>query len=99
MKPKRFSNQSKEQILKHLGGLLSGEVAYNLSVDPLGIRFLLTESTCGRKELSDKRKMLKEEGKGLSKGQRKKTGTRKRTGPKIRSVKKGRTVSLKGRTY
>ncbi len=99
MGDKRFSNQTSQQILSHISKLLSEDAAYNLQVDPLSLRFLITESTRPKKKLSEKREQIKAEYKNKSKRMRKLSGTRKRTNPKIRTVKKGRTVALKGRTY
>ncbi|MBN2015032.1 MAG: hypothetical protein JW778_07620 [Candidatus Altiarchaeota archaeon] len=99
MAAKRFSNQSGEQIIKHISNFLQEDCSYDLFIDPLGIRFLITESTRKRKKPSVKRMLLRKEHQNMSKGLRKLSGTRKRTKPKIRSIKKGRTVSLKGRTY
>ncbi|MFH1788056.1 MAG: hypothetical protein ABH834_01590 [Candidatus Altiarchaeota archaeon] len=99
MGARRFSNQDAEQVLKHLGRLLSPHAIYNLCVDPLGIYFEIRESTRRAKKGSEKRDKLNEQIKGFSKGKRKRFSTNKRTRPKIRTVKKGRTVSLKGRVY
>jgi len=99
MRLKRFSNQSHEQIISHLYYFLNENTEYNLSIDPLGIRFIITESTKKKRKPSEKRKLIREEQKNMSKRQKKLSGTKKRTRPKIRSVKKGRTVALKGRVY
>lgn len=42
---KFFSNQSSEQIIKHLSNLLEPGLYYNLSVDSLGVSFNIREST------------------------------------------------------
>ena len=97
MKPKKFSNQSAQQILKHLGNSLQDNVSYDLKIDPIGIRFLITETIWRRKIQSKKRKKLKVEQESMSKKQRRISNTKKRIRPKIRSVKKGRVVKLKGR--
>jgi hypothetical protein len=94
---KRFSNQNREQVISHLYHFLNDDIGYNLSIDPLGIRFMITESTKRRRKPSEKRKQIKEEQKNMRKRHRKLSNTKKRTRPKIRSVKKGRTVALKGR--
>lgn len=99
MGKKRFSNQESEQVLKHLNKLLNSQALYNLCVDPLGIYFEIRESTRRKKKVSEKRGQLNEQIKHMSKGKRKRMSTNKRTSPKIRTVKKGRTVSLKGRVY
>ena len=99
MGAKRFSNQTKEQVVKHLSKLLSHDSLYNLRVDPLGIFFEIKESLSRKKKLSDKRGKIREHTRDLSKGKRKKLSTNKNMRPKIRTVKKGRTVSLKGRVY
>jgi len=96
---KRFSNQTAEEIIRHIRHFLSGQNTYNLSIDPLCIHFTINESTRPPKKVSDKRRLLREEHKDLSKGKRRLAGTKKRTKPKIRTVKKGRTVSLKGQVY
>ncbi|MFC2154038.1 hypothetical protein ACFLRC_00965 [Candidatus Altiarchaeota archaeon] len=98
---KRFSNQTPDQIIKHLSNLLSTDTSYSLRVDPLGVYFEIKESRGGRKKkkLSDKRAKIKSEQGKMSPRQRKLSNTKKRINPKIRSVKKGRTVTLKGRTY
>ncbi|MBN2250831.1 MAG: hypothetical protein JW724_01985 [Candidatus Altiarchaeota archaeon] len=98
MHGKRFSNQTVEQVLAHLGNLLDRSLKYNLSSDPLGVHYTVTESV-DRTKNSEKRFKRREALRGLSRGARKHMGTKKMTGPKIRSIKKGRTVSLKGRTY
>jgi len=41
---KRFGNQTPEQITKHLLSLLEKDLKYNLSVDPLGVRFTIEEA-------------------------------------------------------
>ena len=97
MPKQKFSNQKPDQIIAHLSNLFNRDVKYNLVVDPLGIHFTITESIKQEREVSDKRKRIKEDQKNMTKGQRKLTGTKKRKGPKIRTVKKGRTVKLKGR--
>jgi len=99
MKARRYSNQSKEQIIGHLSNILNEKLVYTLTVDPLGVHYTLRESRKRKKGASTKKIKLKEEQKGMSKKQRKKSNTKKRTKPKIRTVKKGRTVKLKGRTY
>jgi hypothetical protein len=102
MKSKKFSNQSVEQILKHLENFLDHSVNYDLSIDPLGVNFSIKESTRRRRskrKKSEKRKRLREEQKGMTKRQKRLIATKKRTRPKIRSVKKGRAVILKGRIY
>ncbi len=99
MKSKRFSNQTAEQILKHLHTLLDDKQKYTLTADPLGIHFTVTESRKIRKKLSGKKINLKKEQEFMSKKQRRKSNTKKRTRPKIRTVKKGRTVNLKGQVY
>jgi hypothetical protein len=99
MRGKRFSNQSQEQIISHLNRFLNEDTEYNLSMDPLGIKFVITESTKVNRKPSEKRKQIREEHKNMSKRHRKLFSTKKRTRPKIRSVKKGRTVELKGRIY
>ncbi|MBD3388139.1 MAG: hypothetical protein GF416_03745 [Candidatus Altiarchaeales archaeon] len=96
---KRFSNQKKEEILKHLSHLLDTNTLYHLKADPLSVYFEIRESRRPQKRESEKRKRLKEETKHLSKKKRRLSGTRKRIKPKIRSVKKGRTVNLKGVSY
>jgi len=100
---KRFSNQTPEQILKHLKHFLDESVTYDLYIDTLNVNFFIRESIKKRKrgKISEKKKKLKElqKNKNLSKRQRKLIATKKRTRPKIRSVKKGRTVILKGRVY
>ena len=96
---KRYTNQGKKAILKHLEGLLSPKKTYNLCADPLGIYFEIRESTRQKKQRSEKMRKIISENKHLSKGKRKQLGTKKRIRPKIRSVKKGRTVNLKGVSY
>lgn len=96
---KRFGNQSKDEVLRHLAGLLRPNVLYNLGVDPLGIYFELRESDRQPKPPSEKRIRVQEEYMHMGKKMRRLSGTRKRVGPKIRSVKKGRTVPLKGVVY
>lgn len=96
---KRFGNQTPEQIIKHLCHYLGYNARYNLTIDPLEVHFVITESMGSKKGLSDKRRRIREEQRGKSKKYRKMLGTKKRTRPKIRSVKKGRTVELKGRQY
>ncbi len=98
MRGKKFSNQSADQIIGHLINLLNPKVRYNLSADSLGVRFTITEAI-GKKTRSEKRLRLRDAQKNLSKGKKKHMSTKKTTKPKIRSVKKGRTVSLKGRVY
>ncbi|ODS39264.1 MAG: hypothetical protein A7316_06015 [Candidatus Altiarchaeales archaeon WOR_SM1_86-2] len=98
MPRQKFSNQTSQQIIAHLSNILDCEIKYNLIVDPLGIRFAITKSTKQKRTASSKRKKLKEEQKDMTKKQRKLSSTKKRTRPKIRSIKKGRTVTLKGRT-
>jgi hypothetical protein len=95
---RKFSNQTVEQVIKHLGNLLDANFRYTLSSDPLGVHFTITESVGGAKN-SDKRFMRREAFKNLSKGMRKHMSTKKMTNPKIRSIKKGRMVNLKGRVY
>ncbi len=99
MASKKFNNQGKSQILKHLEHLLNSSASYNLFVDPLGIYLEIKESLGKRKKMSVKREKLKSESNHLSKGKRKRISTNKRTRPKIRTVKKGRTVKLKGIVY
>ena len=41
---KRFGNQTPEQIAKHLEHLLDPRVKYNLSADPIGVRFVIEEA-------------------------------------------------------
>ena len=96
---KRFGNQDKEQVIKHLSKLLKQNTRYSLTSDPLGIHFEIRESTRQPKVLSEKQRRIREETKHLSKRKRRSIGTKKRIRPKIRSVKKGRTVNLKGVTY
>jgi len=96
---KRFGNQNKDEILRHLANLLRHDVAYNLCVDPLGIYYEIRETIRPPNQVSDKRLMLQQEFRHMSKKKRRLSGTRKRVGPKIRSVKKGRTVNLKGVVY
>ncbi len=99
MKARRYSNQTKEQIIGHLSNILDEKLRYTLNVDPLGVHYTLKESRKRKKRPSSKKIRLREEQKGMSKKDRKKSNTKKRTRPKIRTVKKGRTVELKGRTY
>lgn len=101
MGPRRFSNQTVEQILKHLGNFLDVTSAYDLQIDPLGIYFSIRESTRHRrsKGRSEKREKIRGQQDCMTKRERKLSNTKKRTQPKIRSVKKGRTVTLKGRVY
>ena len=97
---KRFRNQSSVQILKHLSHLLSSNANYSLYVDPLGVYFEVRESRGRRKKrVSSKKQMIKSEQSGMKPRQKKLSNTKKRINPKIRSVKKGRTVTLKGRQY
>lgn len=98
---KRFRNQSAEQILGHLGRLLDGQSEYNLFVDPLGIYFEVRESRGNgkKKKPSRKKRRIRSEQSGMKPRQKKLSNTKKRINPKIRSVKKGRTVTLKGRDY
>jgi len=98
MHGKKFGNQSVDQIVKHLINLLDSNAKYNLSADPLGVHFTITEAV-GKKPRSEKRRKLREAQRDLSTGKRKHLSTKKTTRPKIRSVKKGRTVQLKGRVY
>lgn len=98
MRGKKFGNQSADQIINHLTNLLNPNVKYNLSSDPLNVRFIITEAV-GKKPRSVKRLRLRDEQKNLSKGKRKHMSTKKNTRPKIRSIKKGRTVPLKGVVY
>jgi hypothetical protein len=96
---KRFSNQNKEEILRHLTNLLKPNTLYHLSADPLEIFFEIRESNRPPRPLSDKRMMVQEEFRNFSKKKRRLSGTRKRVHPKIRSIKRGRTVNLKGIVY
>ncbi|MFH0863018.1 MAG: hypothetical protein V1875_08335 [Candidatus Altiarchaeota archaeon] len=96
---KRFSNQTKEEVLKHLANLLRPGTIYNLQSDPLDLHFEIRESDRQPREVSDKRQRIQAEFQHMSKKKRRLSGTRKRVGPKIRSVKKGRTVNLKGVVY
>ncbi len=100
MKARRYSNQSKEQIIGHLSNILNEKVRYTLTVDPLGICYTLKESQVRKKKPPSSKKIkLREDQKWMSKKQRKKSNTKKRIKPKIRTVKKGRTVKLQGRVY
>jgi hypothetical protein len=96
---KRFSNQSKEEVLRHLANLLRPNTLYNVCVDPMSIYFEVRESNRQPHVESEKRFNIRQEYAHMSKKSRRLSGTRKRTGPKIRSVKKGRTVNLKGVVY
>jgi hypothetical protein len=96
---KRFSNQGREEILRHLANLLKPNTLYHLSADPLEIQFEIRESNRQPHPVSEKRQMVQAEYVHMSKRKRRLSGTRKRVGPKIRSVKKGRTVNLKGVFY
>ncbi len=96
---KRFSNQGKDEILKHLSNLLRGDKLYHLCEDPMRIFFEIRESNRPPKEMSNKQLMLKQEYANRSKKQRRLAGTRRRSRPKIRNAKKGRTVNLKGVSY
>ncbi len=98
---KRFRNQSAGQILGHLARLFDGESEYDLCVDPLGVFFEIRESR-GRgkkKKPSRKKRRIRSEQSQMKPRQKKLSNTKKRINPKIRSVKKGRTVTLKGRDY
>jgi hypothetical protein len=96
---KRFGNQSREEVMRHLGNLMHPGKLYNLSVDPLGIYYEIRESNRQPREDSEKRLMVREQYAHMSQRMRRLSGTRKRVNPKIRSVKKGRTVNLKGVLY
>jgi hypothetical protein len=96
---KRFSNQNRDEVLRHLLNLLKPNNLYHLSADPLGIHFEISESSRPPRQVSDKRMMVQEEFSAFSKKKRRLSGTRKRVNPKIRSIKKGRTVNLKGVIY
>lgn len=95
----KFSNQKNTQIIKHLEKLLRDDKLYNLTIDPIGIYFVLKESVKQTKEPSEKQIKIRKEYENSSKKKRKLSGTRRRSSPKIRSVKKGRTVNLKGVSY
>jgi len=99
MGSKRFGNQTREQILKHLENLLSPQPYYNLWVDPLGICFEIRESAKQGGKTSRKREQFNSQFANLSKGKLRRLASKKHTRPKIRSVKKGRTVQLKGVVY
>jgi hypothetical protein len=96
---KRFSNQNRDEILRHLANLLRQGTLYHLISDPLDIHFEIRESNNQPREVSDKRQRIQAEFQYMSKKKRRLSGTRKRVGAKIRSVKKGRTVNLKGVYY
>ncbi len=97
---KKISNQTPQQILKHLSHLLTDDEKYDLHADPLKVHFEIKESTKHtRKKQTTKKKQRKEESKNLPKRKRRLQNTRKKTKPKIRTIKKGRTVPLKGVVY
>jgi hypothetical protein len=94
MPAKRFSNQTPEQIIKHLAHFLKYKTNYNLYVDPLGVSFRIEEHV---EKGSGSRKERPRDWHALSKGKKRRTATKKhRATPKIRSRKMGRTVNLKG---
>jgi hypothetical protein len=95
----RFSNQSKDEVLRHLANMLREGTLYNLSCDPLRIYFEMRESQKQPNVESEKRQGVRMEYAHMSQRMRRLSGTRKRVRPKIRSQKKGRTVNLKGVTY
>lgn len=96
---KRYSNQEKDQIIKHIQRLLKAGKRYDLKTDPLMVYFELRESARQPKIPSEKRTRLRREYANSSKKDRRLAGTRRRTSPKIRTSKKGRTVPLKGVSY
>lgn len=96
---KRFSNQSRDQVVAHLSNLLKDNTLYHVKSDPLEVYIEIRESRKPPKQESEKRKRVREETQHMSKKKRRLSGTRKRIKPKIRTVKKGRTVNLKGVTY
>ncbi|MFH1402788.1 MAG: hypothetical protein ABIH11_00790 [Candidatus Altiarchaeota archaeon] len=97
MPAKRFSNQTPEQILRHLTRLLKDNYNYNLYVDPLEVGFMISESTSGTKKQDRKRP---KDWDSLSKKQkRRKAAIKPRASSKIRGRKQGRTVNLKGVSY
>ncbi len=96
---KRFSNQSKDQVIKHLEKILDDAKSYDLKADPLLAFFEIKESQRQSKVMSEKHKKLRKEYADSSKKNRRLAGTRRRTSPKIRTSKKGRTVPLKGVSY
>jgi len=65
----------------------------------LGIYFEIRESAKQGGKTSKKREQFNSQFADLSKGKLRRLATKKHTRPKICSVKKGRTVSLKGRVY
>jgi len=97
MPPKRFSNQTPEQIISHLSHFLRNNTLYSLYIDPLGVYFSINECHGGprRQEVS----LPKDWHQMSDKERRDYRNKKRRNNPKIRNVKKGRTVSLKGREY
>ena len=90
----RFSNQRKDEILRHLAVILREGTYYNLSSDPLCIHFEVRESNFQPHEKPERQFRQWDRRRDM-----RRSGTRKRVRPKIRSVKKGRTVNLKGVVY
>ena len=96
MPEKRFSNQTPEQIISHLTFFLRNNMNYNLYIDPLGIYYEIKEARGGVKQDMQ----LPANWNQMSQKECRDYRHKKRRGhAKIRSVKKGRTVSLKGREY
>ena len=90
----RFSNQTAEQVLKHLAHFLKPNVSYNLSVDPLAVSYRIEESVH-----RDPRKIRQrpKDWHELTKRQKREKATKRyRENPKIRSRKLGRTINLSG---
>ncbi|MCX6695347.1 MAG: hypothetical protein NTU61_03540 [Candidatus Altiarchaeota archaeon] len=97
MPPKKFSNQNPEQIISHLANFLKDNNMYNLYIDPLGVFFSINEARGGQRK---QEVPLPRDWHQMSERERREYRNKKRrVSPKIRSVKKGRTVSLKGREY
>ena len=96
MPPKRFSNQTPEQIVSHLTHFLKNNLMYNLYIDPLGVYYRIDEARGGQKERFE----LPGNWHQMSNREKREFRQKKRRiMPKIRNVKKGRTVNLKGREY
>jgi len=96
MPPKRFSNQTPEQIVGHLSHFLKRNIMYNLYIDPLGVYYSITEARGGQKQDFE---LPKDWHQMSNREKREFRQKKRRVNPKIRNVKKGRTVNLKGREY
>jgi len=97
MPPKKFSNQTSEQIISHLSHFLRSNSMYNLYIDPLGVYYSINEARGGQRK--QEVQLPKDWSQMSDRERREYRNKKRRINPKIRSVKKGRTVSLKGREY